>query len=126
MDLFWPGVLLVEHKSRGKILDDALDQAIGYLHHLPERDLPQLVVVCDFARFRVRRLAAGETMEFELPHLHKHVKLFESPRVLRRLQTLRRWSHEQEIKSFFTRNARTRCSHGAGTPGRVPIPVGCH
>ena len=29
----------------------------------------------------------------------------ESPRVLRRLQTLRRWSHEQEIKSFFTRGA---------------------
>jgi hypothetical protein len=76
VDLFWPGVLLVEHKSRGKSLDDALDQAIGYLHNLPERDLPQLVVVCDFARFRVRRLATGETVEFELQHLHKHVKLF--------------------------------------------------
>lgn len=50
-------MLLVEHKSRGKSLDDAVDQAIGYLHNLPERDLPQLVVVCDFARFRVRRLA---------------------------------------------------------------------
>jgi hypothetical protein len=79
VDLFWPGVLLVEHKSRGKNLDDAVDQAIGYLHNLPERDLPQLVVVCDFARFRVRRLASGkthETVEFELQHLHKHVKLF--------------------------------------------------
>jgi type I restriction-modification system DNA methylase subunit len=76
VDLFWPGVLLVEHKSRGKSLDDALDQAIGYLHNLAERDLPQLVVVCDFARFRVRRLATGETVEFELQHLHKHVKLF--------------------------------------------------
>jgi type I restriction-modification system DNA methylase subunit len=76
VDLFWPGVLLVEHKSRGKSLDDAVDQAIGYLHNLPERDLPQLVVVCDFARFRVRHLATGETVEFELQHLHKHVKLF--------------------------------------------------
>lgn len=75
-DLFWPGVLLVEHKSRGRNLDEAVDQAIGYLHHLPERDLPQLVVVCDFARFRVRRLATGETVEFGLEHLHKHVKLF--------------------------------------------------
>ena len=37
----------------------------------------------------------------------------ESPRVLRRLQPLRRWSHEQEIKSFFPRSARTRCAHGA-------------
>ena len=34
------------------------------------------MVVCDFARFRVRRLATGETVEFELQHLHKHVKLF--------------------------------------------------
>ena len=76
VDLFWPGVLLVEHKSRGKNLDDAVDQAVGYLHNLPERDLPQLVVVCDFARFRVRILATGETVEFELKHLHKHVKLF--------------------------------------------------
>lgn len=63
VDLFWPGVLLVEHKSRGKSLDDAVDQAIGYLHNLPERDLPQLVVVCDFARFRVQRLASGKTHE---------------------------------------------------------------
>ncbi|MFM2073905.1 MAG: hypothetical protein RJB34_210 [Pseudomonadota bacterium] len=76
VDLFWPGVLLVEHKSRGKNLDDAVDQAVGYLHNLAERDLPQLVVVCDFARFRVRRLATGETVEFELHNLHKHVKLF--------------------------------------------------
>jgi hypothetical protein len=76
VDLFWPGVLLVEHKSRGKSLDDAVDQAIGYLHNLPERDLPQLVVVCDFARFRVRILATGENLEFELKHLHKHIKLF--------------------------------------------------
>ncbi|PIT76405.1 DNA methyltransferase [Limnohabitans sp. B9-3] len=76
VDLFWPGVLLVEHKSRGKNLDDAVAQAVGYLHNLPERDLPQLVVVCDFARFRVRILATGETVEFELQHLHKHVKLF--------------------------------------------------
>ncbi len=50
----------------------------------------------------------------------------ESPRILRRLQTLRRWSHEQEIKPFFTRDARTRCSDGARAPRGVPIPVGLH
>jgi hypothetical protein len=76
MDLFWPGMLLVEHKSRGKNLDGAVDQAVGYLHHLKEHELPQLVVVCDFARFRVRRLATGETIDFDIKHLHKHVKLF--------------------------------------------------
>ena len=35
LDLFWPGVLLVEHKSRGKNLDDVVDQAIGYLPNQP-------------------------------------------------------------------------------------------
>jgi hypothetical protein len=76
MDLFWPGMLLVEHKSRGEDLDEALDQAIAYLHNVVERELPQLVVVCDFARFRVRHLATSETVAFDLQHLHKHVKLF--------------------------------------------------
>ncbi len=76
MDLFWPGVLLVEHKSRGEDLEKALGQAIAYLHNVAERDLPQLVVVCDFGRFHLRILATGETVEFELKHLHKHVKLF--------------------------------------------------
>lgn len=76
MDLFWPGMLLVEHKSRGEDLDKALTQALGYLHHLKEHELPQLVVMCDFARFRLHRLATGETVSFELKHLHKHIKQF--------------------------------------------------
>jgi hypothetical protein len=80
VDLFWPGMLLVEQKSRGKNLDAAFDQALGYFPGLPERDLPQLIIVCDFERFRVHRLATaaqpGETLEFALKDLHKHVKLF--------------------------------------------------
>lgn len=76
VDLFWPGMLMVEHKSRGKDLDRALDQAMAYLPGIAERDLPQLVVLCDFARFRVRNLATGDTREFALQDLHKHVRLF--------------------------------------------------
>jgi hypothetical protein len=80
VDLFWPGMLLLEQKSRGKSLDAAFDQALGYFPGLPERDLPQLIIVCDFERFRVHRLATaaqpGETLEFALKDLHKHVKLF--------------------------------------------------
>uniref|UniRef100_UPI00374D463B type IIL restriction-modification enzyme MmeI n=1 Tax=Rhodoferax sp. TaxID=50421 RepID=UPI00374D463B len=60
IDLFWPGMLLVEHKSRGKDLDEALTQAMDYFPGIAERDLPQLVIECDFARFRVQRLATGE------------------------------------------------------------------
>ncbi len=79
VDLFWPGVLLVEHKSRGRDLDLAFTQAMGYVNTLPERDLPSLLVLCDFARFRVHRLEAGsavECIEFKLQDLHKHIKLF--------------------------------------------------
>ena len=50
----------------------------------------------------------------------------ESPRVLRRLQPLRRWSHEQKIKSFFPRSSRTGCSHGAGSPWRIFVAVGSY
>ena len=76
VDLFWPGMLLVEQKSRGKNLDAALTQALSYFPGIAERDLPQLVIVCDFAHFRVHRLTTGETFEFALKDLHKNIKLF--------------------------------------------------
>jgi type I restriction-modification system DNA methylase subunit len=79
VDLFWPGMLLVEQKSRGKNLDAALTQALSYFPGLAERDLPQIIIVCDFARFRVHKLTGdnkGETIEFALKDLHKHIKLF--------------------------------------------------
>ena len=79
VDLFWPGMLLVEQKSRGKDLDKAFDQATDYLAGIAERDLPQIIIVSDFARFRVYELASGQTdhyTEFNLADLHKHVRLF--------------------------------------------------
>jgi len=76
VDLFWPGMLLVEHQSRGRDLNRAFDQALDYFPGLPERDLPQLLVVCDFARFRVHKLASGETVEFALADLHQNVAVF--------------------------------------------------
>lgn len=41
VDLFWPGVLLVEHKSRGKNLDDAVDQNYGELIAMTSHQLIQ-------------------------------------------------------------------------------------
>ena len=38
--------------------------------------------------------------KLSVSHLY-NLRKTESPRILRRLQPLRRWSHEQEIKSFF-------------------------
>jgi hypothetical protein len=37
VDLFWPGMLIVEHKSRGRSLDRAFDQALDYFPGIAER-----------------------------------------------------------------------------------------
>lgn len=49
--LFWKGILIVEHKSRGKSLDKAYTQALDYFDGIRKRDLPKYVLISDFARF---------------------------------------------------------------------------
>jgi hypothetical protein len=76
IDLLWKGVLLVEHKSRGKDLDRAAKQAFDYFPGLKERELPRYVLVSDFARFRLYDLDNREQHDFPLSDLPKQVKLF--------------------------------------------------
>lgn len=76
VDLFWPGVLLIEHKSRGKSLDRAYGQAFDYFPGIKERDLPRYVLVCDFARLRLADLDSGDEVEFALADLHRHIRRF--------------------------------------------------
>ena len=67
IDLLWKGVLLVEHKSRGKDLDRAAKQAFDYFPGLKERDLPRYVLVSDFARFRLYDLELSPSSPALLP-----------------------------------------------------------
>lgn len=77
IDLLWKGVLLVEHKSRGKDLDRAHAQARDYFAGLSDAELPKYLLVSDFARFRLYDLETGEPpVEFGLSELHKHVRRF--------------------------------------------------
>ena len=76
IDLLWKGVLLVEHKSRGKNLDRAFRQALDYFPGLKERDLPRYVLVSDFARFRLYDLDENQTYEFLLADLYQNARLF--------------------------------------------------
>lgn len=76
IDLFWPGMLLAEHKSRGKNLDSAYDQATDYFPGLKDKELPRYIIVSDFARFRVRNLDTGDDIEFPLSDLPKNLSLF--------------------------------------------------
>ena len=44
IDLFWPGVLIVEQKSAGRDLDKAYHQAGEYFDALQERDRPRYIL----------------------------------------------------------------------------------
>ncbi len=78
IDFFWPGTLLVEHKSRGKDLEAALKQALDYCSSsgLKDTELPRFIVVCDFARYIIVELATGERSEFPLEELHANLHRF--------------------------------------------------
>lgn len=76
IDLLWKGVMLIEHKSRGKNLDRAHQQALDYFPGLKERELPRYILVSDFARFRLYDLDDGNQHEFSLEELHKHIRVF--------------------------------------------------
>lgn len=76
IDLLWKGVILVEHKSRGKNLDRAFQQAKDYFPGISDNDLPRYILVSDFARFRLYDLDDGKQYEFHLEKLADHIHLF--------------------------------------------------
>ena len=76
IDLLWKGTLLVEHKSRGRDLDAAHKQALGYFEGLRDRDLPRYVLVSDFARFRLFDLELDAQVDFRLSDLPRRIKHF--------------------------------------------------
>ncbi len=76
IDLFWPGVLIVEQKSAGRDLGKAYGQAGEYFDALSERDRPRYILVSDFQTFQLRDLDERETVSFSLADLPSHVEEF--------------------------------------------------
>ena len=76
IDLLWKGTILVEHKSRGKDLDKATQQAKDYFPNLKEHELPKYILVSDFQKFRLYDLDTDTTTEFELKDFVNQVHLF--------------------------------------------------
>ena len=76
IDLFWPGVLLVEQKSAGRDLAKAYDQAGEYFDTLPEHDRPRHLLVSDFQTFELHDLDEREHAAFALADLPQHVERF--------------------------------------------------
>jgi len=93
IDLFWPKVVLVEHKSFGKDLGKAESQAFRYIQDLAregrQNEIPRYVIVSDFARVALHDLEPEEqrglplfegrrvaTVEFPLAEFHRHIHDF--------------------------------------------------
>lgn len=76
IDSFIPGLLIVEHKSRGKSLDSAFAQATDYFLALPEGERPRYIITSDFARFRLYDLKADRQSDCKLSDLPKHAGWF--------------------------------------------------
>jgi hypothetical protein len=93
IDLFWPGKLLVEHKSAGLSLDSAESQAFGYVRDLVsssrQDEVPRYILLSDFQRFALYDLEPEnqktlplfhglryERIEFPLGELRNHITAF--------------------------------------------------
>ncbi|MFH1080098.1 MAG: DNA methyltransferase [Pseudomonadota bacterium] len=76
IDLFWKGMLIVEHKSRGQNLDRAYQQALDYFPGISEQELPKYVLVSDFANFRLYDLEADTETNFLLTDLPAQIHRF--------------------------------------------------
>ena len=76
IDLFWPGVLIVEQKSAGRDLALAYGQAGEYFDSLPERERPRYILVSDFQTFALHDLDEGKHTDFSLADLPAHVEAF--------------------------------------------------
>lgn len=74
IDLFWPGVLIVEQKSAGRDLIKAYGQAGEYFDALKESDRPRYILVSDFQTFELYDLDEREITKFSLSDLAKQVE----------------------------------------------------
>lgn len=92
IDLFWPGRLLVEHKSAGEDLGKAHAQGMAYIRGLKDtgrdREIPRWLIVSDFARVALHDLEPEQdpdsplfnrlppSVEFPLADFHKCIRHF--------------------------------------------------
>ena len=80
IDLFWPKVVLVEHKSFGKDLGKAESHAMRYIQDLAregrEQETPRYIIVSDFARIALHDLEEDTSITFPLAELHQRIHSF--------------------------------------------------
>ena len=77
IDYFWPGKVIIEHKSSGKDLDAAMDQAMDYLLGIEKKEeLPRYIIVSDFKRIRLMDLVEHRDDTIRLQDLPDNIEMF--------------------------------------------------
>lgn len=75
-DYLWPKMIAFEMKSSGKDLKNAYEQLKEYVVHLPPEEMPELLLVSDFANFHLYERTSGKKVSFKLEDLRKHIRRF--------------------------------------------------
>jgi len=79
IDCFIEGLILIEMKTPGKDMIKAYEQAKEYAQNLPEKKLPDVILICDFNNFNYYNLEKNnELINFTLSELPEKVELFSS------------------------------------------------
>ncbi len=77
VDYFLPGKIIIEMKSKGKSLDRAYSQVMGYVKALKPEDKPVLAMVSDFDKIRVYNLEKDHPYKpFRVGQLKQKVRIF--------------------------------------------------
>jgi len=76
VDYLWKSKIAIEMKSKGKDLKVAFEQLKNYLMNLPQDDIPDLWIVCDFENIRLYRRSVNLIFDFKTKDLKKHIKKF--------------------------------------------------
>ena len=76
MDYFWAKKIAIEMKSKGRDLERAYTQLADYLSHLPEDEVPDLWMVCDFETIIIWRRSTKQRKQFKTKDLKKNIKQF--------------------------------------------------
>jgi type I restriction-modification system DNA methylase subunit len=76
IDSFIPGLLIVEHKSRGRDLEAAYEQAEDYFIALKPEERPKYIITSDFARIVIYDLETKQRNETSIEDLPKHANWF--------------------------------------------------
>lgn len=76
IDSFIPGKLIVEHKSAGKNLESAFEQAKEYFLGLKESERPRYIITSDFKNFALHDLLKNITRHCSLAQLASKAQWF--------------------------------------------------